>query len=218
MQMKYQLARLNEMAKRGLEMLRETHRQLEQLCRQLLSAMTARVEESTHAQSPGCDEGISEVHVGPDDPIMIEVDPITANEALGSSIVSDHGYDDDDDGAVALQLLPVWLRVRRQTWVALATANGQARECAGDERRRRAEHGSEHCIRLGYLERSSGRCGRGGLVFLALARSSARRLGDSAEWRPTSLLAQWRDPGTGVTPQRDIRPQKPAGDSFVWSV
>ena len=89
MQMKYQLARLNEMAKRGLEMLRETHRQLEQLCRQLLSAMTARVEESTHAQSPGCDEGISEVHVGPDDPIMIEVDPITANEALGSSIVSD---------------------------------------------------------------------------------------------------------------------------------
>ena len=56
------------MVKRGLEIHRETNRQLEQLCRQLPSARKAHVEEPTHAQSPGCDEGISEVHVGPDDP------------------------------------------------------------------------------------------------------------------------------------------------------
>ena len=42
---------------------------------------------------------------------------------------------------VALQPLPGWLRLRLKTWVALATANGQAREWAGDERRRKAEHG-----------------------------------------------------------------------------
>ena len=53
--------------------------------------------EPTHVQSPGCNEGIREVHAGPDDPIMIEVDAMTADEALGSPTDSDHGYDDDDD-------------------------------------------------------------------------------------------------------------------------
>ena len=77
MQMECQLARLSEMAKkRGLEMHRETNRQLKQRCHQLLSATTARMEEPTHIQSPGCNEGISEVHASPDDPIMIEVDAI----------------------------------------------------------------------------------------------------------------------------------------------
>jgi hypothetical protein len=74
---------------------------LEQVNRQLLSARTARVEEPTHAQSPDCDEGISEVYAGSDDPVMIEVDAMTADEALGSSTDSDHGYDDDDDGILA---------------------------------------------------------------------------------------------------------------------
>ena len=35
-----------------------------------------------------------------------------------------------------------------------------------------------------------GRCGRGGLVFLALARSAARRLSDLAAWRPADSPAQ----------------------------
>ena len=90
-QMECQLARLNVMAKRSLKMKRETNRQLEQMNRQLLSARTARVEEPTHAQSPDCDDGISEVHAGPDDPIMVEVDAMTADEASGSSTDSDHG-------------------------------------------------------------------------------------------------------------------------------
>ena len=101
MQMECQLARLNVMAKRSLEMNRETNRQLEQVNRQLLSARTARVEEPTHAQSPDCDEGISEVHAGPDDSFMVEVDAMTADEALSSSTDSDHGYEDDDDGILA---------------------------------------------------------------------------------------------------------------------
>ena len=37
--------------------------------------------------------------------------------------------------AMALQLLPCWWRLRLQTRVALATANGQNGEWAGDERR-----------------------------------------------------------------------------------
>ena len=60
------------------------------------------------------------------------------------------------------------------------------------------------------------RCGRGGLVFLALARSTARRLGDSAAWRPVGLLAhQWQTPGKwGCVRTRD-RTTKPsrAGDA-----
>ena len=98
MQMECHLARLNEMAKRELEMNREINRQLEQVYRQLLSARTARVEKPTHAQSPDCDEGISEVHAGPDDLAMVDVDAMTAEESSGSSTDSDHGYDDDDDG------------------------------------------------------------------------------------------------------------------------
>ena len=43
--------------------------------------------------------------------------------------------------AVALQPLPGWWRLRLQTWVALATANGRTCEWAGDERRRKVEHG-----------------------------------------------------------------------------
>jgi hypothetical protein len=85
---------------------RETNRQLEQVNRQLLSARTARVEEPTHAQSPDCDEGISEVHAGPDDPVMVEVDAMTADEASGSSTDSEHGYDDDDDGILADKVPP----------------------------------------------------------------------------------------------------------------
>ena len=47
------------------------------------------------------DEEISEVHAGPDDPVTVEVGATTADEALGSSTDSDHGYDDDDDCTLA---------------------------------------------------------------------------------------------------------------------
>ena len=43
--------------------------------------------------------------------------------------------------AMALKAVPDWLRFCLQIWVALATANGQARERASDERRRKAERG-----------------------------------------------------------------------------
>ena len=52
---------------------------------------TARVEESIHGRSPGRNEEISEVHAGPDDPITIERDAMTANEALSSPTDRDHG-------------------------------------------------------------------------------------------------------------------------------
>ena len=65
------------------------------------------MEEPTHAQSHDCDEGISEVQAGPDDPVMIEVDAMTADGALGSPTDSDHGYDDDDgDGILAGKVPP----------------------------------------------------------------------------------------------------------------
>ena len=56
--------------------------------------------------------------------------------------------------ALALQLLPGWRRLRVQTWVALATSNGQAlasvvsgRATRGGERRNAAAYG--HAISLG---------------------------------------------------------------------
>ena len=49
------------------------------------------MEESIHGRSPGRNEEISEVHAGPDDPITIERDAMTANEALSSPTDRDHG-------------------------------------------------------------------------------------------------------------------------------
>ena len=43
--------------------------------------------------------------------------------------------------AMTLQTVPDWLWLRLQTWVAPATANGQARERASDESRRNGERG-----------------------------------------------------------------------------
>ena len=43
--------------------------------------------------------------------------------------------------AMALKTVSDWLRLHLQIWVALATANGQARKRASDERRRKAECG-----------------------------------------------------------------------------
>ena len=101
-----------------------------------------------------------------------------------------------------------------ETWVALATANGQAHERVGDERRRKAKAGTRRCPDFAFAGRVLsgpwGRCGRGELEFLALARSAARRLGDSAAWWPVGSLAQWQTPGKwGCVGTRD-RTTKPS--------
>ena len=59
-------------------------------------------------------------------------------DGSGSPIA--HGWS-DRARTMAFQTVPGWLWLRLQTWVALATANGQARERASDERRRKAERG-----------------------------------------------------------------------------
>ena len=102
--------------------------------------------------------------------------------------------------ALALQLLPGWRRLRLQTWVALASGHllRMVKRCkwVGDERRRKAENGG---VGTSHSRGVSGmvigfRCGRGGLVLLALARSAARRLGDSAAWRLVGSPIQWEKP------------------------
>ena len=92
-------------------------------------------------------------------------------------------------------------------------------EWAGDERRRKAEHGGVGTPHsrgaTGMVIGSGVRCGRGGLVFLlALARSAARRLGDSAAWRLVGSLAQWERPRNRshvAARDRTIKPSWGAG-------
>ena len=61
------------------------------------------------------------------------------------------------------------------------------------ETRRQAKGGTRRCrdtaFAGGIWNGPRGQCGRSGLVFLALARSAARRLGDSAAWRPAGSPA-----------------------------
>ena len=105
------------------------------------------------------------------------------------------------------------LRLRLQTWVALATANGQAHERASDERRRNGERGgvgTPHS-RGAYVTALVGQRERAELNCLALvAGFAARRLGDSAAWRPVGSPAQWQKPGKwGCVGTRD-RTTKPS--------
>ena len=69
-------------------------------------------------------------------------------------------------------------------------------EWAGDERRRKAEHGGVGTPHSQGAPRTDLVLGvdEVGLVFLALARSAARRLGDSAAWRLVGSPAQWERP------------------------
>ena len=79
--------------------------------------------------------------------------------------------------ATALQLLPGWRRLRLQTWMALATANGQALWVGG--RREEAKGGTRRCRDTAFAGRAwngpCARCGRGGIRF-----PGARTLGGSS--------------------------------------
>ena len=108
------------------------------------------------------------------------------------------------------------LRLRPRNWVALATKNSQA--CAewatrGDERRNTAAHG--HGISLGAFRTVNpwGRCGRGGLDFLALVHSAARQLGGSAACRAVSSPAQWQRPRKWICARAPHRATKPSWGS-----
>ena len=63
-------------------------------------------------------------------------------------------------------------------WPGAVSGRATRQEAKGGTRRRR-DTAFARCVWNGHWVR----CGRGGLVFLALARSAARRLGDSAAWR-----------------------------------
>ena len=98
---------------------------------------------------------------------------------------------------MALKTVPGWLRLHLQIWVAPATANGQARERASDERGRKAERGgvgTPHSL-WRVWNRPWDQRERAGLSFLALAGLVTHRLGDSAAWQPVGSPAQWQTPG-----------------------
>ena len=123
--------------------------------------------------------------------------------------------------AMAFQTVPGWLWLRLQTWVALATANGQARERASDERRRKAERGgvgTPHSrgasvtalLGVSMNELSS-------IAWhpraLRLVGSVIRRLGAPS----SALRSSGRHPGSGVALERAISPPIQAGIGFgLW--
>ena len=124
--------------------------------------------------------------------------------------------------AIALQLLPGWRRLRLKTWVALATNFEWAgvvsgRAMRGGERRNTAASGNRiRAVRLesGIWNGHWVRCGRGGLVFLALARSAARRrLGGSAARRLVGSPAQWERPRNRSHVAARDRTTKPSWES-----
>ena len=121
--------------------------------------------------------------------------------------------------AMALQTVPDWLWLRLQTWVALATANGQARERASDERRRKAERGG---VGTPHSRGASGTVlgvsvnELGSIAWRSrawrLVGSVIRRLG-----APSALRPSGRRPGSGVALERAIAPPSQAGVGFgLW--
>ena len=109
------------------------------------------------------------------------------------------------------------LRLNLRNWVAVTTANGQA--CAewatrGDERRNTADSGEWPCHFAGCVSNCPwGRCGRGGLDFLALVHSAARRLGGAAACRAVSSPAQWQRPRKWSCARAPHRATKPSWGS-----
>ena len=101
--------------------------------------------------------------------------------------------------------------------MALATANGQAREWAGDERRRRAEHGG---VGTPHSRGASGKAlgasaDKASLFFWRLRAgwfvgSVTRRRGGPPAHRPSG-----RGPGCGFASDHAIPTPNPAGGGFV---
>ena len=90
------------------------------------------------------------------------------------------------------------VRLRVQTWVALATANGQACEQESDERRRKSKHGgtgTSHSRTAPGTTRAIG-VDKAGLLSwrLRAGRFVGRRLGDSAPRWPAGSPVQWQRP------------------------
>ena len=115
--------------------------------------------------------------------------------------------------AMTLQTVPVWLWLRLQTRVALATAYGQARERASDERRRKGERGG---VGTPHSRGASGTVlgtsvdEPGSISW----RSRARRLvGLVIRWlgAPSAHRPSGRGPGSGFALERRIAPPSRAG-------
>ena len=124
--------------------------------------------------------------------------------------------------AMTLETVPDWLWLRLKTWVALATANGQARETRDGERREEATWGTRWCrdtaftwcvcnCPWGWRERAELNC-------LALAGFAARRLGDSAAWRPVGSgpVADAREVGLRWNARRSHSTKPSRG--WLWVV
>ena len=122
--------------------------------------------------------------------------------------------------AMALRTVSDWLQLHLQIWVALATANGQARKRASDERRRKAERGgvgTPHSSRgvsgtvLGVSVNELGSISWHSRAW-RLVSSVIRRLGC-----PSALRSRGRRPGSGVALERAIAPPSQAGIGFgLW--
>ena len=112
------------------------------------------------------------------------------------------------------------VRLRVKTWVALATANGQACEQESDERRRKSKHGgtgTSHSRTAPGTIRAIGVDKAGLLSWRLRARrfvgSVTRRRGGPPAHRPSG-----RGPGCGGASCGAIGPPNPAGGAFVWLV
>ena len=119
--------------------------------------------------------------------------------------------------AMALKTVPDWLRLRLKIWVALATANGQARERASDERMRKAERGGVGTPRSRGVSGTVLEVGVNGLGSISwrsrdwrLVGSVIQRLGGPSALRPSD-----RRPGSGVALERAIAPLSQAGVGFI---
>ena len=120
--------------------------------------------------------------------------------------------------AMALKTVSDWLRLRLQIRVALATANGQARERASDERRRKAERGG---VGTPHLRGVSGTVlgvsvnELGSIPWHSrawrLVSSVIRRLGCPSALRPSG-----RRPESGVALERAIAPPSQDGVGGLW--
>ena len=121
-------------------------------------------------------------------------------DGAGSSVAAEWS---DRARTVTLSPLAIGLvRLRVLTWVALATANGQAFECE----RREEEKGRARGYRgITFAHRARNdlcdQCGQGGLVFLALVGPAVRLLGDLAPRWPAGSPAQ----SVAEAPDVDLR-------------